>query len=200
VLQPNRSRGDLAVSDQFVGEIRLFPFNFAPVGWALCQGQLLPISQNTALFSLLGTMYGGNGTSNFALPDLRGRLSLSFGQGPGLTLRTQGTIGGEESIALTAPTMPAHTHVLTAGGTLYAKNAAGDSQSPVGTIPAQESSGATATYSSATPDASMRAGGVVFGGQATASTTGSGIGHENRQPYLTLNYCIALSGVFPSRS
>jgi len=187
------------VSDQFVGEIRLFPFNFAPVGWALCQGQLLPINQNTALFSLLGTTYGGNGTVNFALPDLRGRVSISFGQGPGLTLRNQGEVGGEEGVGLTAATLPAHAHVLTAGGTVKGKNAAGDSQSPVGTVPAAESSGLTATYSNAPPDASMKAGGVVFGGQATAASVGSGAAHENRQPYLTLNFCIALTGVFPSR-
>jgi microcystin-dependent protein len=187
------------VSDQFVGEIRLFPFNFAPLGWALCQGQLMPINQNTALFSLLGTMYGGNGTSNFALPDLRGRATMSFGQGAGLTSRTQGEVGGAESVALTASTMPAHTHALTAGGTLKGKNAAGDSRSPVGTVPAADSSGATATYSNATPDASMKTGGVAFSGQAVASNTGGGAAHENRQPYLTLNYCIALSGVFPTR-
>ena len=187
------------MSDQFVGEIRLFPFNFAPVGWAMCRGQLLPIQQNTALFSLLGTMYGGNGTTNFALPDLQGRVSISFGQAPGLTLRNQGEVGGEETVALTASTMPAHGHVLAAGGTIRGKNAAGDSQSPVGRVPAAESSGLTATYSNAVPDASMKAGGVVFGGQATAASVGSGAAHENRQPHLALNFCIALVGVFPSR-
>jgi len=187
------------VSDPFVAEIRIFPFNFAPKGWAFCDGQLLPISQNTALFSLLGTTYGGNGTVNFALPNLQGRVAISCGQGTGLTSRTQGEVGGEESVALTAATMPAHAHVLTAGGTVKGKNAAGDSQSPAGTVPAAESSGLTATYSNAPPDASMKAGGVVFGGQATAASVGSGAAHENRQPYLTLNFCIAVSGVFPSR-
>jgi microcystin-dependent protein len=188
------------VSDQFVGEIRLFPFNFAPTGWAKCNGALLPIVQNTALFSLLGTTYGGDGKTTFALPDLQGRVPMSFGQGPGLTLRDQGTVGGQETVALTTAMIQAHTHVMTAGGTLKAKNAPGDRQSPAGNVPAMESAGVTAAYSSALPDASMKTGGVTFTGQAPAATAGGGAAHENRQPYLVLNYCIALSGVFPARS
>src|SRR5438477_8882632 len=111
------------MSEPFLGEIRMFGFNFAPVGWAMCNGQLLPISQNTALFSLLGTQYGGNGQSNFALPDLRGRVAMGFGQGPGLSPRVQGETGGEEAVVLTAATMPAHTHGLTGGGTAQGRNA-----------------------------------------------------------------------------
>ncbi len=185
------------MSDQFVGEIRLFPFNFAPKGWAFCAGQLMSISQNTALFSLLGTMYGGNGISTFALPDLRGRVSMSFSQGP-VFFRTQGEIGGEESVQLVVTQLPSHSHVLTPGGTLRVASGLGDQQSPAGTVPATESSGVTATYSSALADSSMRAGAVAFGGQATAASVGGDGAHENRQPYLTLNFCIALQGVFPS--
>jgi microcystin-dependent protein len=188
------------VADQFIGEIRLFPFNFAPLGWAFCAGQLMSISQNTALFSLLGTFYGGNGTTSFALPDLRGRASICQGNGAGLTPRVQGEIGGEESLTLLASSLPSHVHVLTPGGTVLAKNAAGDRRSPSGAVPAVESAGVTATYSNAQPDASMLNGGIKFGGTATAGTAGNGGPHENRQPFLTLNYCIALLGVFPARS
>jgi microcystin-dependent protein len=188
------------MSDPYVGEIRLFPFNFPPKGWAFCAGQLLPITQNTALFSLLGTQYGGNGASTFALPDLRGRVSMSSGQGLGLTNRTQGEIGGEETVQLLAPHVPAHSHVLTPSGTLRVTSALGDQPSPSGTVPATESSGVTATYSNAPPDSSMKAGGVTFAGQATAASVGGDQVHENRQPYLTLNFCIALQGVFPPRS
>jgi len=187
------------VSDQFIGEIRLFPYNFAPVGWAFCNGQLLSIQQNTALFSLLGTFYGGNGQSTFALPELRGRVAIAPGQGPGLTNRDLGAIGGEEAVTLTTGSMPGHTHTLNAGGTLRGKNAADDQRSPSGTVPAAESSGVTATYSDALADASMKAGGVTLGGAASAASTGNGSPHENRQPLVTLNYCIALSGIYPSR-
>jgi microcystin-dependent protein len=188
------------MSDQFVGEIRLFPFNFAPTGWAICSGQLMAISQNTALFSLLGTMYGGDGKSTFALPDLQGRVPMNYGTGAGLTERLQGEEGGSETLALTIGEMPAHTHTMTAGGTLRGKNASADRQSPAGAVPAIESAGVTATYSNALADTPMRAGGVTFSGPATAATAGGGTPHENRQPYLTLNYCIALQGVFPPRS
>jgi microcystin-dependent protein len=160
----------------------------------------MSISQNTALFSLLGTMYGGNGTSNFALPDLRGRASMSFGQGQGLLQRDQGEIGGEEAVQLTVLTLPQHTHVLTPGGAVRAASTLGNQRSPTGTVPAGESSGVTATYSNATPFALMKGGGVTFGGTATAANAGNGLAHENRQPFLTLNFCIALQGVFPPRS
>jgi len=188
------------MSDQFVGEIRLFPFNFAPVGWAICNGQLLAISQNTALFSLLGTMYGGNGQTTYALPNLQGRVPMKFGASPGLTDRLQGEAGGTEYVALAVSEMPAHAHTVSAGGTLRGKNASADRQSPVGAVPAIESAGVTATYSNALADTPMRAGAVTFSGPATAVSFGGGTPHENRQPYLTLNYCIALQGVFPARS
>ena len=188
------------MSNPFLSEIRLFPFSFPPKGWAFCQGQLMAISQNTALFSLLGTIYGGNGTSTFALPDLRGRVTMSSGQGAGLSVRTQGDAGGEETVTLILNQLPSHQHALSAVGTMNGKNAAGDRRSPVSSVPAMESSGATATYSGAAPDASMRAGGVTFGGTATATAAGGGLPHENRQPLLALNFCIALQGVYPSRT
>jgi microcystin-dependent protein len=185
--------------DVFVGEILLFPFNFPPRGFAFCQGQLLAISQNTALFSLLGTTYGGDGKTNFALPDLRGRVPIDYGQGPGLSDYGIGGTGGVETVALSLSQLPAHAHTLTNTLTATARgtSAAGNQRSPAGAIFAADASGVTAVYSNAAPDAN--GGAVVLAGSATAANSGSGLPHENRQPYLTLNYCIALQGVFPSR-
>ena len=188
------------MADPFLGEIRIFACNFAPLGWALCQGQVMAISQNTALFSLLGTMYGGNGQSTFALPDLRGRVSLMFGQGQGLTQRDQGETGGVETVTLTTAMIPQHTHPLAAGGTVRSRTTAGDKQSPVGAVHGLEAAGVTATYSDGGVDAAMRANSVGFAGTVTAALTGSGLPHNNLQPYLVLNYCIAVSGIFPARS
>lgn len=187
-------------TDVFVGEILLFPCNFAPRGFAFCQGQLLPISQNTALFSLLGTIYGGDGKSNFALPDLRGRVPIGFGQGPGLSLYDQGGSAGVESVALAATQIPAHTHALTntLTATARGKNAPGNQRTPVGGVFASDASGVTGVYSNAAPDAAG-GGAVVLPSGATTAESGGSQPHENRQPYLTLNFCIALQGVFPSR-
>ena len=166
----------------FVGEIKLVPYSFAPTGFALCNGQILPISQNTALFSLLGTMYGGNGQSTFALPDLRGRVAISEGQGPGLSLRDQGETGGSETTSLLLSEIPQHNHQVNVSGTpgttaIAAGNhlngsTFGDSYAPVpiGTMPAN-----------------------------TIGEAGGSQPHNNRQPYLTLNYIIALQGIFPQR-
>jgi len=185
--------------DPFVGQILFFPFNFPPRGFAFCQGQLLPISQNTALFSLLGTMYGGDGKTNFALPDLRGRVPIGFGQGPGLFDYEQGTTGGSETITLLQSEIPAHTHAITNALTATArcKNGPGNQRTPVGNVPAIEAGQVTATYSAA-PDANMRTGAIGVTG--TSAVAGGGLPHDNRQPYLALNYCIALQGVFPPRS
>lgn len=164
------------MTEPFVGEVRLMGFNFPPRGWAQCNGQLLPINQNTALFSLLGTTYGGNGTTNFALPDLRGRLPMHVGQGPGLSLRDQGEIGGSEAVTLLTTQLPAHTH---ANGIADVERT---TNRPTG-IPARGGAyAATATASVAS--------GAAGGGQP----------HENMPPFLVLNWCIALQGVFPSRN
>jgi microcystin-dependent protein len=172
------------VADQFLAEIRIFPFSFAPQGWALCNGQLLPISQNTALFSLLGTFYGGDGKSTFALPDLQGNAPLHSGQGNGLTERFLGETAGSETVTLIQSEMPFHSHAMN-GATLD-----------------------PATAKAVNPDASW---GITQGGgiyQASANTTlapealavaGGSLPHNNMQPYLTLNFCIALQGIFPPR-
>lgn len=168
----------------FIGEIALFGFNFAPIGWAQCNGQLLPISQNTALFSLLGTMYGGDGISTFALPDLRGRVPIHTGQGPGLSSYFQGQVGGTEIVTLLSNQVPAHTHPL------IGTSAVGTSDTPTGLLPARNAAGEP-IYGSGAP--------AAMGAAAVGLNTG-GLPHSNVQPYLTLNWCIALVGIFPSRA
>jgi microcystin-dependent protein len=165
------------MSDPFLGEIRCFGFTFAPQGWAMCNGQLLPISQNTALFSLLGTTYGGNGTNNFALPDLRGRVGIHLGQGPGLSNRTQGESAGEENHTLLATEIPVHTHGIAAGG-------AQTTNRPSGALAARGG-----VYAATGDGTQMQPTGQSGGSQP----------HNNMEPYLVLNYCIALQGIFPSR-
>lgn len=169
----------------FLAEIRVLPFNFAPRGWASCDGQLLPISQNTALFSLLGTTYGGNGTSNFALPNLSGSFAMGAGQGAGLSLRSLGEFDGEAAVSLLTSEMPAHTHGLMAGVTPA-------STSPAGNVMAPTAAGGGNVYHA--PGA-----GATMAGTAISPAGGSQP-HENRQPYLALNFCIALQGVYPARS
>ncbi len=174
--------------DPFVAEIRIFPFNFAPKGWAFCDGQLLPLSQNTALFSLLGTTYGGDGKSTFALPDLQGRSAMHPGQGPGLSLHDLGEEGGVESVTLLQSEMPAHAH-----GVGFALSADGNSTSPASAVWAQSAAGrgAAALYQNGSPTGPVQL--------QSLAVTGGGLPHNNMQPYLTLNYCIALQGVFPPR-
>lgn len=173
------------MADPFVAEIRPFGFAFAPTGWAQCNGQLLPLSQNTALFALLGTTYGGDGKSTFALPDLTGRAPLHAGQGPGLSQRDLGEQGGSSSITLLSSELPAHSHQLRAATQDNADVA----------IPSASSSFAGST------------GGTLY--QSSADSTlapqaltpaGGGLPHNNLQPYLVVNLCIALQGVFPPRS
>ncbi len=166
--------------DPFVAEIRMFPFNFAPQGWATCDGQILPISQNTALFSLIGTLYGGNGTSNFALPNLQGRCVMSQGSGLGLSTRNVGDIGGEANHTLLLTEIPAHTHVLNVSNT-------------AATLTSND--GSDAIGAAATPAFGPAGNTVPMG-----ATTGGSEPHNNMQPYLTINFCIALQGIFPSRS
>lgn len=169
------------MTEPFLGELRAFGFNFAPNGWATCSGQLLPISQNSALFSLLGTYYGGDGMVTFQLPDLRGRVSVGIGAGPGLQPYEPGETGGTESVTLTTAQIPGHNHPVASSSTPTSKN-------PSGNVPAVTT--ASASYGSST-DQAMGASmiGVVGGGQP----------HENRPPYLGINWCIALQGIYPSR-
>jgi microcystin-dependent protein len=180
------------MSEPFIGEIRAFGFNFAPQGWAMCNGQTLPIDQNQALFSLLGTTYGGNGMTTFMLPDLRGRVAISVGTSPAGTNRVLGEILGEEEHALTLGEMPVHGHAIAAGvnGSADATNVPGP-----GVIPGSGSSSGPGT-----PPVSIYAGGAPNAPMASLAATGSGHGHENRMPYLTCNYCIALQGIYPSRN
>jgi microcystin-dependent protein len=170
------------MADPFIAEIRIFPFNFAPKGWAWCDGQLMPLSQNTALFSLLGTTYGGNGKSNFALPDLQGRSPMHPGQGPGLSLHDLGETGGSETVTLLESEMPAHRH------TFRGTSEDDDSLLPGGNYYGQLS----VVYSDATNLTAMNANMIAaVGGDAP---------HNNLQPYLTFYFCIALQGVFPPRT
>ncbi len=172
------------MSEAFIGEVRLFAGNFAPQGWMKCDGALLPISQNTALFSLLGTNYGGNGISNFALPNLIGRMPLHAGQGPGLSEHVLGETGGETAHTLTAQEMPAHGHALMATSALPAYNAANGH--------------VLAKVSSATPPYHDPAD-LVAAAPAILQPAGGGTPHNNRQPYLTLTFMICMQGIFPSR-
>ena len=174
------------MADPFVAEIRIFPFNFAPKGWAFCNGQILPISQNTALFSLLGTTYGGDGKSNFALPNLQGNAPMFWGQGPGLSLYDLGETGGSETVTLLQTEMPSHAH--------QASGASGNGP----TSPANNTWG---TAAGRTPPPVYADGAPNVGMAGTAlALTGGGAPHNNMQPYLTLNFCIALQGVYPPRS
>lgn len=176
------------MADPFVAEIRIFPFNFAPKGWAFCDGQILPLSQNTALFSLLGTTYGGDGKSNFALPNMQGNAPMHPGQGPGLSLHDLGETGGSETVTLLESEIPSHSHSLMASSTASTK------PNPIGNANARISSGAT-PYVAANPAPPI----VAFASQALAPAGGDQP-HNNMQPYLTLNFCIALQGVYPPRT
>ena len=172
------------MSDQFLGELRAFGFQFAPKGWAMCNGQILSIQQNTALFSLLGTIYGGNGVSTFQLPNLQSRVPMHFGLSRSGTSYIEGQTGGVENVTLTLSTMPQHIH------TLQAVSASGNAHAPLGFF-ASGSSGNEAFYGNGT---------LVPLVPNTIQPAGQGQPHTNIQPYLTINWCIALVGVFPSRN
>lgn len=183
------------MSDQFLAEIRIFPFNFAPVGWAMCNGQLLPISQNTALFSLIGTNFGGDGRSTFGLPNLQGAAPLQQGQGPGLSLRSLGEQGGETSVTLLSTQMPAHSHAIFASTSPGKTTSASGNQLGVGSSGGGKTGQTVVNLYSANPAKATT-------GLAANSMSGAGGGqaHNNLQPYLTLNFCIALQGIFPPRN
>ena len=170
------------MSEPFLGEIRAFGFNFAPRGWASCNGQLLPINQNQALFALLGTIYGGNGQTTFALPDLRGRVPINQGQSSGASTYSLGQAIGVENVTLLVSQIPAHTHRLNASPDNATTTDPGNNLLAVAR---------SATYASS-GSAAMNPGAIAI--------TGGSQPHENRQPYLTVNYCIALQGIFPSRN
>ena len=171
------------MADPFVAEIRIFPFNFAPRGWAWCDGQLLPLSQNTALFSLLGTTYGGNGKSNFALPDLQGRAPMHPGQGPGLSLHDLGETGGSDTVTLLESEIPSHSHALPAAGVAASRD------------PTNAALGIARGANAYGPASAL----TPMSGQAL-SPAGGDQPHNNLQPYLTFYFCIALQGVFPPRT
>jgi microcystin-dependent protein len=173
------------MADPFIGEIKIFAGNFAPRGWAMCDGQLMAISQNTALFSLLGTTYGGDGRTTFGLPDLRGRIPVHAGRGPGLSDRMIGQRGGSENETLTTAQLPAHTH------TARALDKPGDRSTPGAAHWAATISGSP-NYSKAAPDVNMHPG--------ILTDTGGGQAHSNLMPFLCVNFIIALFGVYPSRS
>jgi len=175
------------MSDPFVAEIRIFPFNFAPKGWAFCDGQLMPLSQNTALFSLLGTTYGGDGKSTFALPDMQGNAPMQQGQGKGLSLRDLGEMSGVDNVTLLVSETPVHnhninTHNLDAGGL----------QNPAPTVILAKSAQGNAYQSNVSANLTQ----LAF---QALTPYGNGLPHNNMQPFLTLNFCIALQGVFPAR-
>ncbi|PWK85927.1 phage tail protein [Fulvimonas soli] len=176
------------MSDPFIGEIQIYGFNFAPYNWAMCQGQIMPIQQNTALFSLLGVQFGGNGQTTYALPNFAGNAASGQGQGPGLSPRTVGETFGSASVTLQSDEMPMHTHGARIYNQPVAANRAG--------IPA--AGDAIITPESAAMLTSNNAVNTTLPSQ-TIGMTGGNQPHENRQPYLALNFCISLAGVFPQR-
>ena len=171
-------------TEPFIGQIAFVPYNFVPRNWAACDGQLLPIAQNTALFSLLGTTYGGNGQTTFALPDMRGRSLVDDGQGPGLQNYVIGENGGQESVTLLTTQIPAHNHLINA------VTADGNESSPTGNLPANTKV-LDKEYSSASPNTNMKT--------TMVGNTGGSQPHENRSPFVVLKCIIALQGIFPSR-
>ena len=174
------------MAEPFIGQIQMFGFNFAPRGWAMCNAQILSIAQNTALFSLLGTIYGGNGQTTFSLPDLRGRVPIHMGQGPGLSDYVEGQTGGSENKTLTINNLPAHSHAVNA------KTENGNKQTPGANVLAKDAAGSTAYYSNQVPNTTMN--------PAMIGNTGGSQPFSNLQPFLTINFCIALQGIFPSRN
>jgi microcystin-dependent protein len=179
--------------DPFVAEIRIFPFNFAPKGWAFCDGQVLPISQNTALFSLLGTTYGGDGKSTFQLPNLQGNAPMFYGQGPGLSLYDIGEMGGSPTVTLIDTQLASHNHGVNATTVQGTSNDPSNNLLCEGHWTVQGNNGPLEYYSAATnPPVQM--------GFNTIGLTGNSFPHNNLMPYLTLNFCIALQGVYPPRT
>jgi microcystin-dependent protein len=188
------------MSDQYIGEIRAMACNFEPKGWAQCDGRTLQISQYQPLYTLIGTTYGGDGKTTFALPDLRGRCAISQGTGKGLTPRNIGQGGGSDGIVLNANQIPAHSHSLVAGhawGVLKCTNSPANSNTPVGnSLSVNASKDTTVRYNTAAPNVAMSPSGMEVTG--STENTGAGTPHNNVQPYTTLTYYIALTGLYPS--
>jgi microcystin-dependent protein len=180
-----RQQGTIEVAEAYLGEIRMFAFGFAPRGWALCNGQLMAIAQNQAVFALLGTIYGGNGVQTFALPDMRSRAPVHLGQGPGLSFRVQGEIGGEENHTLTISEMPQHLHLLQVAGT-----------------PTTGTPGAGVILATPTSSKLYRGSGSasVHPNPASIAPAGGNQPHPNLQPYTVVSFAICLQGIFPSRN
>lgn len=177
------------MTTQYLGQIEAFAFNFAPKGWAQCNGQLLSIQQNAALFALLGTYYGGNGTTTFQLPDLRGRIAVSQGTAPSGTSYTIGELLGTENVTVLVGDMPSHSHAMN-----VVNNSGGGTEIPSGSVQlgvASERGGAT------TPLYAAASGSLVA--MENLGSAGASLPHPNVMPYLTINYCISLTGIFPSR-
>jgi microcystin-dependent protein len=184
------------MAEPYLAEIRMFGGNFAPQGWAFCNGQILSIAQNTALFSLLGTTYGGNGTTTFALPDLRGRVAIHQGSGPGLSPYVIGQQAGTESVQLTVAQLPAHAHNVNCDATSTSRATTGFGQStgstPTNNFPGLAAVAGEGVYSTGPAASTMNA--------AMIAPNGGGQGHANIQPYLSLSFIIALQGIYPSRN
>jgi microcystin-dependent protein len=181
------------MSEPFLGEIRMVGFNFAPRGYAFCNGQLLSISQNTALFSLLGTTYGGNGIQTFGLPNFQGRVPIHQGSGPGLTPRVMGETSGQENHTLIITELASHTHSVTVSPSCSADD--GTTGSPVGNVPAVPAAGTTPVTAYTSPGS-----GSMASSSGTATPSGGSQPHNNMQPYLVVNFIIAMEGIFPSRN
>ena len=179
--------------DEFIGIIKMFAGNFAPQGWAFCNGQVLPINQYTAVFSILGTTYGGNGTTNFALPDLRSRVPVGMGQGPGLSNYVLGQVAGTEATTLLASNLPAHNHIITGNVKIPVNDSNADADGPVGAYLGTPSE---AIYSSSQNGFAANAD----TSNLTTAMVGNNIPISNLQPYLGVNYIICLNGIYPSRA
>jgi microcystin-dependent protein len=186
------------MNNPFIGQVTLFAGNFPPRAFAFCQGQLLPIASNTALFSILGTTYGGDGRTTFALPDLRGRCAIHPGRGPGLSTYVLGERQGIETVNLNLLQLPSHSHIATSVSKLYGQSAAGDDDTiSTGVALASGSGTSSEIYTSATPNTEM---GTSIATTTTVNNNGGSQSHENRRPFIAINYIIALQGTYPARS
>jgi len=197
ILGPGSPSPVYAQATPYLGQMMYAAFNFPPKGWALCNGQILPISQNAALFSLLGTFYGGNGTNTFALPNMQGRVPVSMGEGAGLPNYNIGQVGGSETETLTVSNLPAHAHSLSLSVPIPASSGAATVSTPSGSTPANTVH--SLSYSAAVPNVSLSST-VTVSGNTAAAGSASPQPFSTMPPYLTVNCVIALSGIFPSRN